>query len=291
MYNYENYTCLLTNCTFSGNTADTDGGGMYNYESSPMVTDCTFGNNKATNGGGGGMWNWISSPTVTNCTFTGNSAQHAGGMFNDNGCNPAVTNCIFSSNSAADIGGGMFNLTNSSPTVINCTFSGNSAGSGGGGMDNRVSSNPNVTNCILWENEPDEIYNYSASPIVTFSDIQDGTGQSWFGTGCIDSDPCFVDADNPDPSLWNLRLKPDSPCIDAGDNAALPLDTADLDDDGDTAEKIPYDLDDGPRVWNSIVDMGAYEYLNPPPPISSAGNLEYLAMIFADWLAGTKPEL
>ena len=286
MYNYQNYACSLTKCIFSGNEATSDGGGMYNDQSSPTVTDCTFGNNKAANGSGG-MRNWISSPTVTSCKFTGNLAQHAGGMFNDNGSSPTVTNCTFGNNKATGIGGGMFNLTNSNPMVTNCTFSGNSAGSGGSGMDNRVSSNPNVTNCIIWGNEPNEIYNYSASPIVTYSDIQGG----WTGEGNINDDPCFVDADNPDPNLWNLRLKPDSPCVDTGNTTALPPDTADLDDDGDTTEPIPFDLDGNNRVWNDDVDMGAYEYLIPPPPKSSAGNFEYLAIICANWLEGTEPEL
>jgi hypothetical protein len=109
--------------------------------------------------------------------------------------------------------------------------------------------------------------------------------------GNIETNPNFVDANNPDPNLVNLRLLSDSPCIDAGDNAALPPDTADLDDDGDTAEPIPFDLDGNDRVWNGIVDMGAYEYLTPPPPISSADHFEYLTMICANWLAGTEPEL
>jgi hypothetical protein len=63
----------------------------------------------------------------------------------------------------------------------------------------------------------------------------------------------------------------DSPCIDAADNAALPADRTDLDDDGDTSELLPIDLAGGPRFVDDlltpdtgegtppIVDMGAYE--------------------------------
>jgi len=56
-----------------------------------------------------------------------------------------------------------------------------------------------------------------------------------------------------------------SPCIDAGDNTAVPADTTDLDADGNTAEPIPFDLDGKPRIvdgdndGNSVVDMGAFE--------------------------------
>jgi hypothetical protein len=56
-----------------------------------------------------------------------------------------------------------------------------------------------------------------------------------------------------------LRLKPGSPCINAGDNAAVPADTLDLDNDGDTDEPIPFDIEGKPRILNGTVDLGAYE--------------------------------
>jgi parallel beta-helix repeat protein len=179
---------------------------------------------------------------------------------------PILTNCTFNGNSATNNGGGMYNKTNSSPTVTNCTFSGNSADYDGGGMYN-YNSSPTVTNCILWGDTLGEIYNYneSSDPNVTYCDVEGGTGQSWFGTGCIDADPCFVNADAND-----FRLLYDSPCIDAGDNNSVPADTADLDNDGNTAEPIPFDANGVPRVLDgdddgsAVVDMGAYEYELPP---------------------------
>jgi len=86
--------------------------------------------------------------------------------------------------------------------------------------------------------------------------VQGGTGETWFGEGCIDADPLFADADG--------RLSLGSPCIDTGSNAALPPDTADLDGDGDTTEPIPLDLDGNARIFNGVVDMGAYELQETP---------------------------
>jgi hypothetical protein len=70
----------------------------------------------------------------------------------------------------------------------------------------------------------------------------------------------------------DLQLLSSSPCIDAGDNAAVPADMLDLDGDGNTTEPLPFDLSGWARFVNDplipdtgsgtppIVDMGAYEY-------------------------------
>jgi hypothetical protein len=77
--------------------------------------------------------------------------------------------------------------------------------------------------------------------------------------------------------VHDYRLSSDSPCIDAGDNTAVPVDANDLDRDGDTSEPIPVDLagnlrftddtnvpDTGNPLNNGpIVDMGAYERPGP----------------------------
>ena len=47
MYDFGDSSPYLTNCTFTGNSANY-GGGMYNYSGSPTVTNCTFSGNSAT---------------------------------------------------------------------------------------------------------------------------------------------------------------------------------------------------------------------------------------------------
>jgi hypothetical protein len=68
------------------------------------------------------------------------------------------------------------------------------------------------------------------------------------------------------------HLRSKAPCSDAVDSLAVPLDIFDLDEDGDTAELIPFDLDSDPRLVDDpgmpdcgdgtspIADMGAYEF-------------------------------
>ncbi len=105
-----------------------------------------------------------------------------------------------------------------------------------------------MINCILWDGG-DEIWRSGGPTIdITHSNVHGG----WSGSGNIDADPLFVDPDNGD-----YRLSAGSPCIDAGDNTAVP-------------EGIRRDLDGNPRFVNGttsfqlasgpIVDMGAYEY-------------------------------
>jgi len=161
----------VTNCTFTVNWSEGNGGGMYNYSSSPTVSNCTFSGNSAWDNGGGMYNEWISNPTVSNCTFAGNDGggmankissptvihctfigNDNGGMYNSEYSSPTVTNCTFTGNSAGSVdGGGMYNSNFSSPTVTGCIFSGNSAYDGGG-MFNYEDSSPRVMGCTFTGN-------------------------------------------------------------------------------------------------------------------------------------------
>ncbi len=247
----------VRDCTFIGNVGSVPfsvGGGMLTNSGSPTVTNCRFDGNSA--GSGGGMYNASNSPVITECMFSDNTASngsphsgYGGGMSNDHS-SPTVTNCTFSGNTAMT-GGGMFNFFSSSPTVTDCTFALNSATNGRalafdtGGVCSCPSNLP-MSNCILWDGG-DEVWNNDESVItINNSNIQGG----FAGIGNIDTDPLFVDPDHGD-----YRLQPGSPCIDAGDNTAVP-------------KGVLRDLDGNPRfvadacagASGPVVDMGAYEF-------------------------------
>ena len=89
---------------------------------------------------GGGMYNFNSSPILTNVTISGNTADSGGGMYNTDNSSPTLTNVTISGNSTTNVGGGMCNDTSSNPVLTNVTISGNSTTSYGGGMYNGSSS-------------------------------------------------------------------------------------------------------------------------------------------------------
>jgi hypothetical protein len=167
MYNnYSNPT--VTNCSFSGNSAEF-GGGMYNIFSSPTIENTVFYDNSAYLGGG--MYNTnSSSPTIENTAFNENSAEFGGGMYNRNSASPTIGNTAFNENSAG-YGGGMYNYNNSSPMISNSTFSNNTATNDGGGMLNNFGSFPILTDCSFSGNSASEggggMFNRSSSPTVT----------------------------------------------------------------------------------------------------------------------------
>ena len=218
---------------------------------------------------------------MTHCTFSGNSADSGGGICSSSTSRVTLTGCVFIANTAVTRGAGMFNW-DSIATVTNCTFSANSAGFDGGGMFNDHSA-PAVANSVFWNNAGGQISGYPAD--VRYSNVEDGCA----GEGNIDADPLFVD-----PANGDYHLSAGSPCIDAADNAAVPADEFDLDEDGDTEEPLPFDLDWNPRFVDDpdtqdtgygtppIVDMGAYEFQPPdcPADFDDDGDVDTADLLF-----------
>ncbi len=171
MYNKGNSNPNLINCRFNGNLALWDGGGMYNWESRPTLTNCTFSGNKARSGGG--MKNFFNgSPVLSKCMFSGNSARSGAAIHNLWDCDPTLTDCIFSRNLAEEDGGGIFNEENSNPNVMNCTFNENVAYDGkGGGMCNLNLCSPTIFNCTFNKNSANTgggvSTTFKSNPILT----------------------------------------------------------------------------------------------------------------------------
>ncbi len=230
------------------------GGGMYNDQCSPTVVNCIFRDNLALFDGGGMYNQQGSNASVIGCVFRDNLAFEGGGMRNDGASSPIVFSSVFTANSAF-YGGGMANDDHSNPVVTNCTFvantdlddvcyhcGGNTMGGegAGGGMENSDSSVPSITNCIFWGNSAargSQIYTWDADPDVTYSNVQGGCP----GAGNIDADPMFIGG-----FADGLHLRFGSPCIDRGNNDAVP------------AAGVT-DLAGNLRIRGPGVDLGAYE--------------------------------
>ncbi|MBX3359649.1 MAG: hypothetical protein KF745_14615 [Phycisphaeraceae bacterium] len=279
------------------------GGGIRMTGGSLTIANCVIRNNEveaaALAGVGGGLLAEAGSLTVITSTFLENSARF-GGAISNTAATCLLENLWLLGNRATLAGGAVHNLGNA--TAVNVAFSGNTAGgapslqggaacansafldlinctlSGNGGNPNAavLATNPfgttgariAVTNSIVWGNPTAAIFGVAN---VSSSDIQGG----YAGGGNFNANPRFVDADGADNIVGtlddNLQLRGASPCIDRANNAAIPLDTADLDNDGNTFERVPLDLAmrnrtrDDPgmpdiSIGGPLADVGAFEF-------------------------------
>jgi hypothetical protein len=295
-------TVSVAHCDFTNNDASF-GGGLNLSMSAPSsgtshgeVTDCRFVGNRA--GKGGGAVGVVSSDSpdlqpraelfFTGCMFVGNEAGDC--------CNTGLwwSECYQDGpgryvGGAADLRtfyGGLIRL-------VNCLASGNSGGVGGGfalttcgggdielingtvagnersGVHARLGlaatqtdSAVDIANTVAWNNgttnDDQLIIRSDGGPMlstsVTYCNVQGG----WSGDGNINADPLFADMPNGD-----YHLLAGSPCIDAGDNTAVPTGVS-TDLDGMSRFLDDPDAADTGNGTAPIVDIGAYEFAGAP---------------------------
>ncbi len=302
-------TTVIDNCTIANNSAaGSEGGGIYGGRGN--ITRCRIVENHALEGGGIYGFRGV----IEDCVISGNSASILGGGMS--GCSGTIANCFITDNQAPECGGlvacgSIVNCTIINNTsqysggglrecsgIVNCTIVANRAAlgsthGGGGGLAYCTG----ITNCIIWDN----FSKTSGNQVYACSDLSYNCIQDWAGggTGNIAANPRFVQpgywADVNDPNIvvtpddpdaiWMdgfYHLRPESPCIDAGNNSSLPV-------------GIIKDLSGLPRFIEScqantgsgtppLVDMGAYEFL--PSDIDSLGGVDLhdFSLFAAYWL-------
>jgi hypothetical protein len=205
------------------------GGGFYLYKADITISNNIIENNSALEGGG--IYSHYSAPLIVNNRISGNSAERGGGIL------------VFR--------GGQTNITFNSPTILNNTIIKNSAIFGGGIYN--YSSASTISNNIISSNDGDGILceNIFYGVIIDFNNVWNNYDSDYCGCtpgpNDISEDPLFIDAENGD-----YRMQPGSPCIDAGDNDAVP-------------EWLTTDIQGNARVMDgdldgiATVDMGAAE--------------------------------
>ena len=159
MDNGGSMTSILTNCSFTDNTAYTDyiyetgeGGAVYAYGNF-VLTGCNFFDNYADSDGGAV---YSEAVTVVNCTLTGNTASSndGGGIYAKNG-DVVIIGCVMSENNAGNGGGGLCISNCTNVSISDSTMSGNASSEGGGIsiFEPDFLSNCTLTNCTLSGND------------------------------------------------------------------------------------------------------------------------------------------
>lgn len=194
-----------------------------------------------------------SEPTIRNCVITDNDYYGVRSI----GSAPRLDGCIVTNNGLG------FKCSGSPVVVTNCVVRGNAWGFlvDGGGSD------VTITNCIVTDNSIN-VHDLFDQATISYSLV--GGGWTGAGTGNIDADPLFVDAAN-----GNLRLRPGSPCLDAGLNAAVPAGVVtDLDGNLRFVDSSSPDCPQAPGECGDapIVDMGPYELQLIPCPTDIDGD-------------------
>lgn len=249
-------------CVFLGNRAEVRGGALLFDGTDPVISNCLFSGNQAQIAGGAIAVD-ASTLFIINSTLNRNNAlpiddsgtccmQHTTPGCSDLACQSAV--CAMDHYCCSTFWDGA--CVDRAFDLEECDCGGDLGYGGGIHLENN--SRVTLSSTIVWRSQDTGGFNESAqidsdgssTVIVDYSCIEGLTGM-FGGVDNISSTPLFVNARGPDNTAGtlddNLRLKKESPCLDAGHVDGEPK-------AGDV------DLDGLPRVLCGRIDMGAYEF-------------------------------
>lgn len=231
----------IINSTIAHNTAQRDWGGGVSLHDGGSVINSTFYGNSAPRGGGVHLQ---SGGALDRCILYNNTALNEGGgvYFYHGG---AITNCLVHGMNAARYGAGVF--IHSGGAVVNSTIAGNSATHYAGGIC--TSNGGTVVSAIIYHNTAMLGHNNwrDFHGVATYSYCcTTPTNNLPVAHACIPDNPLFISPVAP----FDYGLQEGSPCIDSG--FTMPWMSSAI------------DLAGNPRVYNHIVDMGAYEFIPEP---------------------------
>ena len=218
--------------------------------------DCLFYENHAMEGIGG---LWFFSGTIAGCRFINNSAGEVCGGFSSQTGKAGL--CLVEGN-AADAGGGVYVFSGANIGIHSSTFADNLANEGGALY---ISSNSqlHLANSVVWNNG-DELATVTGDVKAEYCDVRNGSSEPWFGEGCIDSDPLFVNG--PDGQWYLSQMSAgqpdDSPCLNqnAGISSGQCFDVSNFQI---CLDELTTRTDD--QIDSGSADMGFHYFLTPRP--------------------------
>lgn len=268
------------------------GGGMRNVYASPTITNTVFRNN-ASPKGGGGMLNQFSGPILNHTAFVGNTADDAGGaILNYSSSSMKMNDALIIRNYAlngagisnrytlgqtfrdvriisniASIGGGGIENTNSSSTFTNSLIVDNAKGINAFGtnaltlINTTVARNYSITGEVSFYSVGGNIAFRNAIVFGTYNGTSIFTAQHSLIEGYTDTTGGNIDATGilstmifNNASLGDYTLKSTAVVINKGNNSFFTgLDSSTL------------DLAGNPRLDDTMIDMGAYEFQDAFP--------------------------
>jgi parallel beta-helix repeat protein len=219
-----------------------------------VIANVIAGNSMATGSGGGIGMNATGDVLIANNVIRNNSANDQGGgiwMVNDS--RPSILQNLIYGNTAPQGAGVYWSIPegDQGPLLVNNTIANNTGSVGtavwGGGYQSQVRLFNNVMTGLPGQRAVhcDTLFS-SIPPTFRYNDAWSSGINAWepacFGqagtAGNISADPMFV-------GPGDYHLQGDSPCVDAGENAAPGL--------------LSTDIDGDPRIVGGIVDQGVDE--------------------------------
>lgn len=188
---------------------------------------------------------------IRNIVFTGNSGGFGAAIY-AGFSTVGVSNCVMINNTAAY--GPVAYAIFSTLTMTNCSASGNTTTELGGGVQ-AAGATISVFNSVLWNNGAVEVLTSLNGNDVHLDhcvvrELQNQTLTYTREDCLVNEDPLFFNA-----TLFDLRLREDSPCIDAG------------------LEFLSPDIRNIERPQGLGTDIGAYEFLENDPTDSDGDGI------------------
>jgi hypothetical protein len=238
---------IIRNNRIQNLAGDPSHGLISGTNAAPLIVDNVVSQNIMNNSGTGLLFfSSGSAPDIERNTFVGNgiAAGYASGIIGMKVSRRIVIrDNVFARNAPSDGYGWLDALQVDAVEVVGNTFASNSGSFGSLGQTTSITFANNIfSGC---PGAPPT----GGTNICYFNsgDVSGSVGQN----GNIAADPMFVD-----PAHDNYRLKPGSPCLNAGSFTY--------------ARPAELDLDGGPRVQDGRPDIGAYERRPSLPPVAAA---------------------